>query len=107
MGSSTGDPLRVACRSETAGQEVPHGVCARFAERAAAATGRQVAIVSGREEAEFTLVVIDQGARVFHARIDRPGLAGEPLATARRDAPLDAEARTALIDALLAAMRGP
>ena len=92
--------LRVACAVEGKGTTLPDGICADFAARLQQAHPNRDVVLG--QPADVVLVVSRSDTRAFAARIDRDGVAGETLATARRGAALDAPARQTLLDSLIA-----
>ena len=105
--------LSVACRlPEKAALKEAEGaaLCALFLERLALAWPGYAlrGLAEAQSGADLVLVVTRSDARTLAARIDlaaeagQAGRAGQTLATARRDAPLDRAARAQLFDELIA-----
>lgn len=96
--------LSAGCIAQNSKAPVSGEICALFLrELEAALQGRTVQPAAEGTAPDVTLVIEDMSASRLIARLDRGGAQGQPLATARKGAPLDEAAIAALLRGLIEA----
>lgn len=94
--------LSVGCVAEGGKTGLPGHICDLFQqEMTAAFPGRNVRQAVAEARPDVLLVVEDAAPGRFVARIDHGGVTGPSLATARKGAPLDDAALSALLRGLI------